>query len=175
MDNADCIDNFNKLNNYLKKYNFNINPDIIIELINKNEIFNNMVIKIFKKYQKQIVSGKYENLFDNELLLLTIETYCMINNIEMLQTLLKSTLNEVAEYKNKVRELKLSNELLEKEILKKDELIKEKETQRRKSVGKVSSLKKKLNKMADDKVGLNEIVKSLCKDNVELKNMVKTN
>ncbi len=85
LDNADCIDNFNKLNNYLKKYNFNINPDIIIELINKNEKFNNMVIKIFKKYQKQIVSGKYENLFDNELLLLTIETYCMINNIEIKQ------------------------------------------------------------------------------------------
>ena len=82
---TNCIDNFDKLYNFFKKYNFNLNPDIIIELININKIFNSMVTTIYKKYQKQIISGKFENLFDNELLLITIETYCMINNITIEQ------------------------------------------------------------------------------------------
>ncbi len=92
-----CLENFNILNNFFIKYDFTPNPNIMCELINNNEIFNKMINNIFKKYQKQIVSGKIENLFDNDLLLLAIDTYCMINDIEIKE--LDNFKNDEPDYK----------------------------------------------------------------------------
>ncbi len=79
----DAIKCFQKLSSFLEKYNYLPNSDLLIELINKNDIFNEMVTTIFNKYSIQITSGKAEEQFDDNLLLSTIDTYCMLNSIEI--------------------------------------------------------------------------------------------
>ena len=81
----DAIKYFKKLDSFFEVYNFIPNPDLLIELINKNKIFNNMAQSIFEQYNMQIISGNSEKIFDNTILILTIETYCMLNNIEIKQ------------------------------------------------------------------------------------------
>ena len=99
----------------------------------------------------------------------------MTNCIKKLKTTLKSTSNEVTEANKIVEEQKTEIMLLKKEILKKEQLIEIKENQRRKSAGKVGDLTKKIQKLQDEKEGQNEIIKSLNRDNVNLKGLVKAN
>ena len=99
----------------------------------------------------------------------------MTNYINQLETLLKCTLNETTEANKQIQELKTANHLLEREILSKVQLLEIKENQRRKSVGKVSSLTKKLKKIEEEKEGQNEIIKSFVKENHNLKDLVKSN
>lgn len=99
----------------------------------------------------------------------------MTNCIEKLKTTLKSTSNEVTETNKVIEEQKTEIMLLKKEILKKEQLIEIKENQRRKSAGKVGDLTKKIQKLQNEKEGQNEIIKSLNRDNVNLKGLVKAN
>lgn len=99
----------------------------------------------------------------------------MTNCIEKLKTTLKSTSNEVTETNKVIEEQKTEIMLLKKEILKKEQLIEIKENQRRKSAGKIGDLTKKIQKLQDEKEGQNEIIKSLNRDNVNLKGLVKAN
>ncbi len=80
---AEAIKYFKKLSRFLETYNYVPNPDLLIELITKNGIFNKIIVTIFNEYHVQITSGKVEELFDDSLLLSTIDTYCMLNNIEI--------------------------------------------------------------------------------------------
>ena len=114
----------------------------------------NMTIKI----------GHLRNKIDN-----------MANYINQLETLLKCTLNEATECNKKISELKIANHLLEEQLIYKEQLLEEKEHQRRKAIGKVSSLIKKLNKIEKEKEGQNEIIKSFVKETRQLKDLVKTN
>ena len=99
----------------------------------------------------------------------------MTNCIKKLKTTLKSTSNEVTEANKIVEEQKTEIMLLKKEIFAKEQLIEIKENQRRKSAGKVGDLTKKIQKLQDEKEGQNEIIKSLNRDNVNLKGLVKAN
>lgn len=99
----------------------------------------------------------------------------MTNYINQLETLLKCTLNETTEANKQIQELKTSNHLLEREILSQKQLIEIKEGQRRKAIGKVSSLTRRLNKLEEEKEGQNEIIKSFVKETRQLKDLVKTN
>ena len=77
------INNFDNLNAFLEKFNYTPNIDLIIDLINNNTIFNKMINTVFEKNKIIITNGKYIDIFNNQLLKNTIETYCMINNIEI--------------------------------------------------------------------------------------------
>lgn len=99
----------------------------------------------------------------------------MTNYINQLEMLLKCTLNETTEANKTIRELKTSNHMLEKEILSQKQLIEIKENQRRKAIGKVSSLTRKLKKAEEEKEGQNEIIKSFAKETRQLKDLVRTN
>ena len=99
----------------------------------------------------------------------------MANCINELKTTLKSTSNELTKVNKTIEEQKTEIMLLKKEILKKEQLIEIKENQRRKSAGKVGDLTKKIKKLQDEKEGQNEIIKSLNRDNTNLKGLVKTN
>lgn len=79
----DALKYFQRLNIFLNTYNFIPNPDLLIELINQNVIFNQMISLIFKEYHNQIISGHAEEIFDDNLLISAIDTYCMLNNIEI--------------------------------------------------------------------------------------------
>ena len=99
----------------------------------------------------------------------------MTNYINQLETLLKCTLNETTETNKQIQKLKTANHLLENELLSKKQLIEIKENQRRKAIGKISSLTRKLNKLEEEKEGQNEIIKSFVKENHKLKDLVRTN
>ena len=79
----DAMKSFKKLSSFLEKYNYIPNPDLLIELVTKNDVFNKIITIIYNKYHTQIKSGKAEELFDDSLLLSTIDTFCMLNNIEI--------------------------------------------------------------------------------------------
>lgn len=99
----------------------------------------------------------------------------MTNCIKELKTMLKSTSKEVTEANKIIEEQKTEIMLLKKEIFAKEQLIEIKENQRRKNAGKVGDLTKKIQKLQDEKEGQNEIIKSLNRDNVNLKGLVKAN
>ena len=79
----DALKYFKIFNTFLETCSSHPNPDLMIELINKNVIFKKMVEIIFRHHRLEIVSGKIEDIFDDSLLLLAIDTYCMLNNIEI--------------------------------------------------------------------------------------------
>ena len=73
-------------NSFLEKYNYVPTPEVLIELINKNENLNDLIKIIFLKNKDMIVSGDIEKLTDNNTLILLLEVYCLINNIEIKQS-----------------------------------------------------------------------------------------
>lgn len=73
-------------NSFLEKYNYVPTPEVLIELINKNENLNDLIKIIFLKNKDMIVSGNIEKLTDNNTLILLLEAYCLINNIEIKQS-----------------------------------------------------------------------------------------
>ncbi len=79
----DALNSFNNLNNFLENLNYVPNLDLLIELINKNTILNKIIELIFKRYYNEIINLKSEEIFNNNLLSLIIEAYCIINNIEV--------------------------------------------------------------------------------------------
>ena len=88
---TNVMKHFDNLSKFLDKYNYVLSPDLLIELITKNTNFNKMIEVIFNKFKIQIISGKAEELFDGNLSL-AIDTYCMINNIEISE--IESTIQE---------------------------------------------------------------------------------
>ena len=72
---------FNKLNNYFNIYNYIPNQDLIIKLIDSNTIFNEMIVELIK--QTDNIKDLLNNFITNDLIVLTIETYCMLKNLEI--------------------------------------------------------------------------------------------
>lgn len=120
----EIIKQFEKLNSFFETYNYLPSPDILMELIDKNTIFSKMIVTIIKEYNSQIISGKYEDIFDNNLLIMTIETYCMINNIKIENTYENEfdysseveTINSVSAYINEIRNIPILSADYEKEL-----------------------------------------------------------
>ena len=83
------------------------------------------------------------------------ENVNLIKYMELMETTLKSTSNELTGANKTIEEQKTEIMLLKKEILKKEQLIEIKENQRRKSAGKVGDLTKKIKKLQDEKEGQN--------------------
>ena len=81
----EAIKCFVKLDSFLETYEFVPNIDLLIKLINENNIFNQMIKIIYEQNDKKIKQGHLEEVFDSTLLIQTIETYCMISNIEIKQ------------------------------------------------------------------------------------------
>ena len=79
----DSIKQFEKINSFFETYNFVPSPDLLIELINKNDIFLDITKVIVNHYKTEIINGKLENLFSNSSLILTIEAYCMLIGLEI--------------------------------------------------------------------------------------------
>ncbi len=80
-----AIKQIKKLLDFLGKYDYIPNPDLVIELFNRNPVFNSIIEKIYSNYKSIIKKGEIEKLYDNEILIGFIEIYCMINNIEKIE------------------------------------------------------------------------------------------
>lgn len=84
--------NIQKINHFelfLNEYNCILNQDELISIIKNNILLQNSIKIIFEENKKDIIIGKMENLFNNQFIKLLIETYCLINNIEIIDTNVK--------------------------------------------------------------------------------------
>ena len=123
----DSIKYFEKLDNFFKTYDYLPNLDLLIKLINKNNVFINMIESIFKHYNLQIISGNCEKIFNNTSLILAIDVYCMLNNIEIKQENTEEvenidefeTTNSVSIYLKEIRKIPLLSKEQEKELAQK--------------------------------------------------------
>ena len=79
----EAISCLEKLEYFLEIYNLEINPNMLFELINNNKIFSSSIELIVNNYHKQIVSGNLEYIIDDYKITVIIETYCVVNNIEI--------------------------------------------------------------------------------------------
>lgn len=79
----DSIKNLKKLDKFFETYNYIPNSDVLLQIIEENSAFYRMIESIIKKHQTQIISGNLEKIFDDGTITLIIETYCMLNNIEI--------------------------------------------------------------------------------------------
>lgn len=78
-----CIENLNKLNPFFEKYDYVPNSDVLINLVKNNQIFSKIIEVIVKKDKNKIISGNMEEIFNNNIIVSIIETFCMLNNIEI--------------------------------------------------------------------------------------------
>lgn len=72
-----------QLSNFLEKYNFIPNPNLIIDLMNSNATFYKIVEIVYNKNKDKIIKGNLSELFNNDIIDSFIEIYCMLNNIEI--------------------------------------------------------------------------------------------
>lgn len=79
----DAISAVNRLLSFFKSFNYILTPDIVSEMIVKNEIFSWVIKLIVDRYKDIILSGNIEEIFDNIHMTMIVEIYCMINNIEI--------------------------------------------------------------------------------------------
>lgn len=94
----DSIRYFKKLDSFFKMHNFIPDPDLLFKMINQNAILSKMAEFVLNKHYIQITSGKLEKIFDNSTLILIIEVYCMLKNIEINE-------NEILENYDEIEEL----------------------------------------------------------------------
>lgn len=82
----DSIKNLKKLDTFFETYNYIPNPDVLLSIIEENSTVSKMIESIIKKHKSQIISGNLEKIFDNSTIVLMVEIYCMLNNIEIKQS-----------------------------------------------------------------------------------------
>ena len=63
---------FNKLDTYFEKIDYIPNPDIILELINKNNIFKQMITEILNKNENKPIADVLKKFDNNSLQYLSI-------------------------------------------------------------------------------------------------------
>lgn len=102
---------------------------------------------------------------------LTIEKQQLKNKVTGLERLAEHNYNVANDYEKQIQDLniklseyKTSNILLEKEILKKDQLLEIKEEQRRKAAGKVGGLEKSNNNLKEENKEFKKKIKELEKE-----------
>ena len=79
----DDLQSMKKLNDFFIKYQLQPNINIFTKLIDQNEILREVIETIFKKNSVAIKKGRLDEIFDNDLLSLFLETYCTKNHIEI--------------------------------------------------------------------------------------------
>lgn len=77
------IDNLKKLSEFFAVCSYVPTTDILIQVITYNSSLLKMTECVFKKHEEQIISGKIYEVFENSTIVLLIETYCLLKNIEI--------------------------------------------------------------------------------------------
>ena len=84
------LKNYNKvseclleLDSFLKLYDYMLPQNIIIELLDNNLVFNKAVSIVFEHNKDKIVEGKCSEIFNSPFLVMLMETYASVNNIEI--------------------------------------------------------------------------------------------
>lgn len=79
----DSIENLKTIKKIFKKLNYIPNPDITIKLIDENLLLSETIKIIVNNDLDIITKGEINKIFDNDTIILIIESYCMMNNIKI--------------------------------------------------------------------------------------------
>ena len=79
----DSIKNLETIEKIFKKFNYIPNPDIIMKLIDENLLLSETIKIIVNNDLDIITKGETNKIFDNDTIILIIESYCMMNNIKI--------------------------------------------------------------------------------------------
>ena len=82
-DTEDIIKALIKLSLFFSIHKFNINPDVIMELLNKNQLLGSKIKILVDTYYEVITNGNAEKEFDDDFVLSLVEIYCNIHNIKI--------------------------------------------------------------------------------------------
>ena len=79
----DSIKNLETIEKIFKKLNYIPNPDIIMKLVDENLLLSETIKIIVNNNLDMITKGEINKIFDNDIIILIIESYCMMNNIKI--------------------------------------------------------------------------------------------
>ena len=79
----DSIENLKTIEKIFKKLNYIPNPDIIMKLIDENLLLSETIKIIVNNDLDIITKGETNKIFDNDTIILIIESYCMMKNIKI--------------------------------------------------------------------------------------------
>lgn len=82
-----ALNNLDLLIKLFETYNYIPNPDVLIKLLENNQTMLTTITTIFNKHKNTIIAGNIEKTFDNSIIISMIETYCMLNNIEIKESI----------------------------------------------------------------------------------------
>lgn len=74
-----AIENLEKLNSFLDMFQLLINSNVLYDLVSKNKLLDQSILKIVKKYKSQIMIGETNGIFSDGVSSI-IEKYCIFNN-----------------------------------------------------------------------------------------------
>ena len=75
--------NINKVYNLIELYDFDINQDFLSAIIKDSEEINQSVQAIFDKHKDKITSGEIDEVISNDHVISFIDSYCILNGIEI--------------------------------------------------------------------------------------------
>ena len=84
-DHQDALRFFKDLRQYIVKNKIEVSYDKLLNLLKENKDFYQVTFMIYSYYEGAILSGYLDRLFQNPLVIKSIEMYCVINNIELEQ------------------------------------------------------------------------------------------
>ena len=79
----DSIKNLETIEKIFKKLNYIPNPDIIMKLVDENLLLSETIKIIVNNNLDMITKGEINKIFDNDIIILIIESYCIMNNIKI--------------------------------------------------------------------------------------------
>lgn len=80
---AEVLNFFDDLNKFVKKMCYSPNVDVVISLINQNELFKKSIEKFYQKNSYLINKNKLDEVYENQTIIIAVEAYCMLNDIEI--------------------------------------------------------------------------------------------
>ncbi len=72
-----------RISSFFESMNYSPEPEIISELLSKNDIFQEIIRRVVKKNKEAIHNGQIENVITDSFILLAIESYCLQEEIEI--------------------------------------------------------------------------------------------
>ena len=73
-----------KLGKFLSSYDYFPTPDVLDSLLKKNKTINKILACVVDKNKKNIINGNLDKIFEDSILISIIETYCLLNNINVI-------------------------------------------------------------------------------------------